>query len=86
MASLWVLLWEEGVEPTNNSAESAVRFAVLWRQRSHGTASDKGNRWVDRSLSLRQTCRQLGQSTFTVLVDAITSFFHGHQPNLSWLY
>jgi transposase len=86
MASLWVFLCEEGVEPTNNDAERALRFAVLLRKRSHGTASDKGNRWVERSLSLRQTCRQLGQSTFTVLVDAITSFFHGHQPNLSWLY
>jgi transposase len=86
MASLWVFLCEEGVEPTNNGAERALRFAVLLRKRSHGTASDKGNRWVERSLSLRQTCRQLGQSTFTVLVDAITSLFHGHQPNLSWLY
>jgi transposase len=86
MASLWVFLCEEGVEPPNNDAERALRFAVLLRKRSHGTASDKGNRWVERSLSLRQTCRQLGQSTFTVLVDAITSFFHGHQPNLSWLY
>ena len=28
-----------------------------------------------RSLSLRQTCRQLGQSTFDVLVDAVTSLF-----------
>jgi transposase len=86
MASLWVFLCEEGVEPTNNDAERALRCAVLLRKRSHGTASDKGHRWVERSLSLRQTCRQLGQSTFTVLVDAITSFFHGHQPNLSWLY
>ena len=86
MASLWVFLCAEGVEPTNNRAERALRFAVLLRKRSQGTASDQGNRWVERSLSLRQTCRQLGQSTCTVLVDAITSFFHGHQPNLSWLY
>jgi transposase len=86
MASLWVFLCEQGVEPTNNGAERALRFGVLLRKRSHGTASEKGNRWVARSLSLRQTCRPLGQSTFTILVDALTSFFHGHQPNLSWLY
>jgi transposase len=86
MASLWVLLCEHGVATTNNRAERALRCAVLWRKGSHGTASDKGNRWVERSVSLRQTCRQLGQSTFRVLVDAVTSLFGGHQPDLSWLY
>ena len=85
MASLWVFLCENGVEPTNNRAERALRFAVMWRKCSSGTDSDKGNRWVERTLSLRQTCRQLGQSTFGVLVDAITSSFQGRQPDLAWL-
>jgi hypothetical protein len=53
---------------------------------SSDTESDKGNRWVERTLSLRQTCRQMGQSTFGVLVDAITCFFQGRQPDLAWLY
>ena len=86
MASLWVFLWEHGVEATNNRAERALRFAVMWRKGSSGTESDKGNRWVERILSLRQTCRQLGQSTFAILVDAVTSSFQGRQPDLSWLY
>lgn len=86
MASLWVFLSEHGVEATNNRAERALRFGVLWRKRSSGTASVKGNRWVERILSLRQTCRQLGQSSFEVLVDALSSAFSGRQPNLSWLY
>jgi len=86
MASLWVFLLEHGVEATNNRAERALRFGVLWRKGSHGTASDKGNRWVERTLSLRHTCRQLGQSTFGVLVDAVSSLFAGRQPDLSWLY
>jgi hypothetical protein len=59
---------------------------VLWRKRSGGTDSVKGNHWVERSLSLRQTCRQLGQSTFSVLVNALTSLFGGRQPDLDWLY
>lgn len=86
MASLWVFLCEQGVDTTNNRAERALRFGVLWRKGSHGSASDKGNRWVERTLSLRQTCRQLGQSTFGVLVDAVTSLFCGRQPDLSWLH
>jgi transposase len=85
MASLWVFLCEQGVEPTNNRAERSLRFAVMWRKGSSGTDSDQGNRWVERTLSLRQTCRQLGQSTFGVLVDAVTNFFQGRQPNLAWL-
>lgn len=86
MASLWVFLCEHGVEATNNRAERSLRFGVLWRKRSGGTDSVKGNHWVERSLSLRQTCRQLGQSTFAVLADALTSLFGGHQPDLDWLY
>jgi transposase len=86
MASLWVFLCEHGVETTNNRAERALRFGVLWRKGSHGSASDKGNRWVERTLSLRHTCRQLGKSTFSVLVDAVTSLFWGRQPDLSWLH
>jgi transposase len=85
MASLWVFLVEHGVEATNNRAERALRFGVLWRKRSNGTASVKGNRWVERILSLRQTCRQLGQSSFAVLVDALNSAFCGRRPDLAWL-
>lgn len=86
MASLWVFLSEHGVEATNNRAERSLRFGVLWRKRSGGTDSVKGNHWVERGLSLRQTCRQLGQSTFRVLVEALTSLFCGRQPDLAWLY
>jgi len=86
LASLWVFLREQGVAPTNHRAERALRFAVMWRKCSRGTESAKGNRWVERTLSLRQTCRQLGQAIFGVLVDAVTSSFQGRQPDLAWLY
>ena len=83
--SLWVFLAQHGVEPTNNRAERALRFGVLWRKRSLGTASDKGNHWVERLLSLKETCRLHARTTYAVLVDAVTSFFRGQQPDLSWL-
>jgi hypothetical protein len=50
-----------------------------------GTASGKGNRWVERILSLKETCRLHAVSTYYVLVDAVSSFFCGQQPDLAWL-
>ena len=83
--SLWVFLDEAGVEPTNNRAERALRFAVLWRKRSNGTQSEKGNRWVERLLSFRQTCRLRKQPTFPLLADAVKAYFKEQTPNLRWL-
>jgi transposase len=85
MDSLFTFLIEEGVEPTNNFAERMIRFAVLWRKRSQGTNSEKGNRWVERILSLRQTCRLQDQSTFEVLVDALSCYFKEQKPDLEWI-
>ena len=85
MDALWVFLLEHGVETTNNRAERALRFAVMWRKRSHGTKSDKGSRWVERILSLKETCRLHARSTYAVLVDAVRCYFHGLLPDMSWL-
>jgi len=85
MDSLWVFLEENGVDPTNNRAERALRFGVIWRKRSNGTQSDKGNRWIERILSVKQTCRIKNLSVFPILVDAINSYFKEQQPDLGWL-
>ena len=42
----------DGVVPTNNEAESALRKAVLWRKGSFGINSDTGGRFVERILTL----------------------------------
>jgi transposase len=86
MDALWVLLLAHGVATTNNRAERALRFAVMWRKRSQGTNSDKGSRWVERILSLKETCRLKARSTYTVLVDAVRCYFHGQLPDTTWLY
>ena len=72
-----------GVEPTNNAAERAHRFGVLWRKRSHGTCSERGNRWIERVLSLRHTCRIRGRPSCPPLVAALTGLFKGETPELS---
>jgi transposase len=85
MGALWTFVVEEGVEPTNNRAERALRFAVLWRKMMQGTYNAKGDRWVERILSLRETCRLRSMPTFPVLVDAVTCYFNGQHPDVSWL-
>ena len=75
----------EGMEATNNIAERAHRFGVLWRKRSQGTDSDKGNRWVERVLSLRHTCRIRGRTTFPLLVEAVACLFKGEKLDLNWI-
>jgi transposase len=83
--NLWVFLDHKGLEPTNNRAERALRFGVLWRKRSLGTQSEKGNRWVERILSLKENCRLKAKATFPVLVDCVKSYFQNLLPDLSWI-
>jgi transposase len=58
-AALWTIVWEPGVEPTNNSAERPLRRAVLWRRRSFGTQSAAGSQFVERILTVVTTLRQV---------------------------
>lgn len=85
MDCLWLFLQEQGVAPTNNHAERTLRFAVLWRKRSFGNRVEKGERFVERILSLRQTCRLQKRRTFPVLIDAVQAFLRGTQPDLHWI-
>ncbi|MDR2820356.1 MAG: transposase [Desulfovibrio sp.] len=86
MEHFWLFLKEQGVAPTNNHAERTLRFAVLWRKRSFGTHVDKGDRFVEHILSLRQTCRLRGKRVYPVLVDAMQAFLRGIEPDLAWIH
>jgi transposase len=60
--ALYTFAAVEGVEPTNNAAERALRHAVCWRKTSYGTDSAGGSRFVERVLTVVATCRQQGVS------------------------
>src|SRR6266853_1477411 len=45
--ALWTFVQVDGVEPTNNAAERALRPGVLWRKGSFGTPSEEGSRFVE---------------------------------------
>jgi transposase len=80
---LWTFVEVEGVEPTNNAAERALRHAVLWRKLSFGTQSAAGSRFVERMLSVIETCRRAGTNVFAWLTEAVRAHFHrGPAPPL----
>jgi transposase len=85
LGALWTFVVEPDVDPTNNRAERALRFAVLWRKLMQGTYNEKGDRWVERILSVRETCRLRGLPTFPVLVEAVTCYFNGQHPDVFWI-
>jgi hypothetical protein len=53
----FTFVYEEGVEPTNNVAERALRTAVQWRKIMLGTRSEQGERAVERLLTITRTCQ-----------------------------
>lgn len=84
-ARLWTFLEVEGVEPTNNAAERALRHAVIWRKLSFGTQSASGSQFVERMLTVVETCRRQGRNGFEWLNKALQAHFEG-KPSLSLLH
>jgi transposase len=56
--ALWTFVRHEGVEPTNNAAERAIRPGVLWRKGSFGTQSPEGSRFVEAMMTVVATLKQ----------------------------
>ena len=75
--ALWTFVTVDGVEPTNNPAERALRSPVIHRKLSHGTRTDDGERFAERALSAAATCRQQGRSLFEFLTELITAHNRG---------
>lgn len=85
LEDLWLFLDVDGIEPSNNRAERALRMGVLWRKRSLGTQSEKGNRWVESILSLVETCRIKGIRTFDILCNVFECYYEKSIPSTSWI-
>ena len=68
--ALWTFARVEGVEPTNNVADRALRPAVLWRKGSFGSASEAGSRFAERLLTVVASCHQQGRPLLAFLVAA----------------
>lgn len=68
--ALWTFVDREGVEPTNNAAERALRRGVIWRRRSYGTQSENGSLFVERILTAVMTLRQQKRDVLDYLAAA----------------
>ena len=68
---LWVFLKVEGVEPTNNRAERALRPLVILKRIFQRLPSPDGKRFFERLLSLGATARMRGVAYFDWLLKAL---------------
>lgn len=75
--ALWTFAAREGVEPTNNYMERLLRRAVLWRRRSFGCNSQAGCQFVERILTVVQTCRLHRKNSLEYLGSAVHTHRHG---------
>jgi transposase len=68
--ALWTFGRVEGVEPTNNAAERAIRPGVLWRKNSFGTQSAQGSRFVEARMTVVATLKQQHRPVLSYMTDA----------------
>jgi transposase len=75
--ALWTCVQVDGVEPTNNTAERAIRPGVLGRKGSGGTQSAKGSRVVERMLTVVSTLQQQQRNVLAYLTEACDAALRG---------
>ena len=81
--ALWTFVDVEGVEPTNNGSERAVRPGVLWRKNCFGTQSERGSVFVERMMTVTTTCRRQGRNVLEYLTEVIEAHTMCHsKPSL----
>jgi transposase len=84
-AHLWTFIDIEGVEPTNNAAEQALRHAVIWRKLSFGTQSRSGSQFVERLLTVIETCRRQRRNAYSWLAESVQAQLN-QQPGPSLMF
>lgn len=74
---LWTFVDKEGIEPTNNTGERAIRRPVIIRKTSFGSQSEHGCRFLERVLTVHATLRQRGRSVHAFVVEACRAHMLG---------
>jgi transposase len=75
--ALWTFVQVEGVEPTNNAAERAIRPGVQRRKISFGTQSEAGSRFVESMMTVVGTLKQHKRDILAYLTAAHEAALRG---------
>ncbi|MEM9079042.1 MAG: transposase [Bacteroidota bacterium] len=75
--ALWLFVEVEGVEPTNNAAERAIRPAVIWRRTSFGSQTSAGSTFVARMLSVVTSVNFQHRNILEFMTLAVCAARHG---------
>jgi transposase len=75
--ALWTFVRVEGVEPTNNAAERAIRPGVLWRKGSFGTQNGEGSRFVETMMTVVATLKQQHRHILAYVTEACQAIHAG---------
>jgi transposase len=75
--ALWTFVTHEGVPPTNNHAELELRDFVMWRKRSFGSQSERGERFAERMMTAVRTARKQSKDVLDFVVGSITAYIDG---------
>jgi transposase len=75
--ALWTFVDRDDVEPTNNHAERELRAFVLWRKRSFGTQSERGNEFAERLMTVAHTARKQNKNVLAFLTACVTAAREG---------
>ena len=78
--ALWTFVREEGVDPTNNAAERALRHAVQWRKTSYGTDRAGGSRFGENIVTAVTTWRQQKRNVLAYLTAWCQARYAGTPP------
>ena len=78
--ALWLFVSEDGVEPTNNAAERAIRPAVIWRRTSFGSDSLAGSEFVSRLLTVVSSLNLQERNILDFLTESILAARSGQIP------
>jgi len=79
-AALWTFVDRDGVDPTNNHAERELRSFVLWRKRSFGTQSERGNLFAERLMTVAHTARKQRRHVLTFLTSCCQAWLDDSAP------
>lgn len=73
--SYFLFLEHEGISPTNNLSEQAIRFVVIDRRITQGTRSDAGMRWCERAWTAVATCVRHKHSVYEFFLKALDATY-----------